>query len=147
MGNLLWVRSRPSPICLIFDVDQFHSVTGGAQGLGLALAKGFLEHGASKVALLDWDAEGLGRAEESLVQLYPDQKDDIISRKVDVTNAENLRRTVTEVSNRFGGIQILMICAGIVPAITAVDYTPEQFRSVIDVTINGGFLTAQAVAR
>lgn len=122
-------------------------VTGGFRGLGLTAARGFLEHGIAKVALLDIDEAEGDSAVASLAKSFPHQEDSIISRILDVTNADQIAAVVTEVSKLFGGIDILTTFAGIVNSTRMVDYTPENFRKILEVNTTGTFLTAQAVTK
>ena len=78
---------------------------------------------------------------------FPDRKDKITFRPVDVTDASALANTIHEIANAVGKIDVLVCFAGIVNAARAVDYTPEGFRKMCDVNTIGTFLTAQAVGR
>ena len=122
-------------------------VSGGARGLGLTIAEGLLQHGARAVALLDLDeAEGTN-ALGKLHSVFPDRKEEILFRPIDVTDAKILNDTILEIANAFGKIDVLVCFAGIVNSTRAVDYTPEGFRKICDVNTVGTFLTAQAVGR
>ncbi|KAI9770632.1 MAG: hypothetical protein M1840_003224 [Geoglossum simile] len=129
-----------------FSLDgKFAIVTGGARGLGLAVAKGFLQHGLSKIALFDVDQEEGGRAIGDLGARFKDRE--IVFKKVDVTDETGLNLAVQEVAESFGAVHVLATFAGIVNAVRATDYTAEAFSKVIDVNTTGTFLTAQAVGR
>ena len=58
-----------------------------------------------------------------------------------------LGKTVHEIAESFGTIDILVCFAGIVSSVRALDYTSEIFRKICDVNTIGTFLTAQAVGR
>jgi NAD(P)-dependent dehydrogenase (short-subunit alcohol dehydrogenase family) len=122
-------------------------VTGGAQGLGRTIARGLLEHGAEKVALVDIDVQEGEAAVASLVELFPDRRQSIIFRQLDVTDAASVQHVTSKLSQFFDGIDILTCFAGTVNSVRVTDYTPEQFRNILDVNTTGTFLTAQAVAR
>ena len=123
------------------------AVSGGARGLGLTMAEGFLQHGADAVALLDLDeAEGKNAATD-LQSRFPDRRDKILFRSADVTDADALGKTIHDSAELFGNIDVLICFAGIVNAVRAVDYTAEGFRKICDVNYTGTFLTAQAVGR
>jgi hypothetical protein len=125
-------------------------VTGGARGLGLTIAEGFLEHGLTKLALFDIDAKELELASNQLQQYYAQDtttKPIITFHVVDVTEAKQLNEAVRDVAEKFDGIDILVTFAGIVDSVRALDYTPDVFRRLLDVNTTGTFLTAQAVAR
>ncbi|KAH8807651.1 hypothetical protein F5884DRAFT_880905 [Xylogone sp. PMI_703] len=123
------------------------TVTGGARGLGLEAARGLLEHGLAKVALLDIDRAEGEAAVANLLELFHDRKDAIFFRTLDVINAEEVAAVITEVPEVLGGIDILATFAGIVNSTRMVDYTPENFRRILDVNTTGTFLTAQTVVK
>ena len=113
----------------------------------MTIAEGFLQHGASAVALLDLDeAEGLN-AIGRLHSLFTDKKEGIVFRAVDVRDASPLGETIHEIAEAFGKIDILICFAGIVNSTRAIEYTPEGFRKICDANTVGTFLTAQAVGR
>ncbi|KAL2786238.1 hypothetical protein BJX66DRAFT_328686 [Aspergillus keveii] len=131
-----------------FDLSGKHAIiTGGSQGLGRAIAKGFLEHGARKVALLDIDKEQGEFAVRDLAELFPDRQQGIIFRQLDVTDADAVRASIGEVARVFDGVDVLACFAGTVNSVRITDYTPEQFRHILDVNTTGTFLVAQEVAR
>ena len=122
-------------------------VSGGARGLGLTIAEGFLQHGANAIALLDLDEAEGAKAIEKLHSKFPERKELVIFRSVDVTDAAVLGGTIHDIGDLFGRIDVLVCFAGIVNSTRAVDYTPEGFRKICDVNTVGTFLTAQAVGR
>lgn len=113
----------------------------------MTTARGLLEHGLAKVALLDIDKAEGDAAVAGLTESFPDKKDSIIFRVLDVTNPDQISTVTAEVSQLFGGIDILTTFAGVVNSTRIVDYTPENFRKILDVNTTGTFLTAQAVVK
>ena len=71
----------------------------------------------------------------------------IIFRQIDVTDADVLGKTIHEIAELFGKIDLLVCFAGIVNSVRAIDYNAEGFRKICDVNTVGTFLTAQAVGR
>jgi NAD(P)-dependent dehydrogenase (short-subunit alcohol dehydrogenase family) len=67
--------------------------------------------------------------------------------RTDVTDPEDCTALVAATVEAFGGVDILVNNAGIGTAVAAIRETPEQFRSVIDVNLNGCYWMAQACAR
>ena len=122
-------------------------VSGGARGLGLTIAEGFLAHDAAAVALLDLDEKEGGEALRRLHSLFPQRSKSVIFQHVEVTDADALGQTMHKVAELFGKIDVLVCFAGIVNSTKAVDYSPENFRKICDVNTTGTFLTAQAVGR
>ncbi|PCJ19653.1 MAG: 3-hydroxyacyl-CoA dehydrogenase [Gammaproteobacteria bacterium] len=80
-------------------------VTGGASGLGQATVEAAVEKGA-KVAIFDRDWD---RAQ----QLVSELKGDVIAVNVDVTDSGAIKQGIGEVVAQFGGIHVLVNCAGI----------------------------------
>lgn len=122
-------------------------VSGGARGLGLTIAEGFLEHDAAAIALLDLDEEEGQNALDKLHSLFPERKEHIIFCPIDVTDTDALGKSIHEIAETFEKIDILVCFAGIVNSTRAIDYTAENFRKICDVNMVGTFLTAQAVCR
>lgn len=100
-------------------------VSGGARGLGLTVAQGMLEHGLSKLALLDIDTDELSRATEVLRSQIPERKENIIFKALDVANSEQISQVIQDIAAHFNKIDILACFAGIVNSTRAIDYTAE----------------------
>src|SRR5687767_7560421 len=124
-----------------FDLKGRRAViTGGAQGFGRAIAERFLRSGA-RVALWDRDAEVLPAAARELSSLG-----EVTTQFVDVTNAAQVDAAAAATNEQFGGIDILVANAGIAGAtVPTWEFTPEQWRQVIDVNLTGIFLCCRAV--
>ena len=114
-------------------------ITGGASGIGAATAKRFLEEGA-QVVVLDFNDEGLRRIEKSLPSLSG-------TISADVSDADAVARAFGELDKLLGGLDVLINNAGISAQRPFVDITPEQWRRMIDVNLNGMFFVAQQAAR
>jgi NAD(P)-dependent dehydrogenase (short-subunit alcohol dehydrogenase family) len=67
--------------------------------------------------------------------------------ETDVTDPEQCERLVSETMERFGRVDILVNNAGVGTAVPATRETPEQFRKVIDLNLNGSYWMAQACGR
>jgi 3-oxoacyl-[acyl-carrier protein] reductase len=119
-------------------------VTGGAQGLGFAIAKRFIAEGA-RVVLGDVN---LAATEEAATQLGgPD-----VARAVrcDVTNSAEVDALVAAAVETFGGLDIMVNNAGITRDATMRKMTEEQFDQVISVHLKGtwnGLRAAAAIMR
>jgi meso-butanediol dehydrogenase/(S,S)-butanediol dehydrogenase/diacetyl reductase len=114
-------------------------ITGGAGGIGAATAKRFLEEGAH-VVVLDCNNEALSRIKDELPSL---------SRTIsaDVTDADAVARAFGELDKLLGGLDVLINNAGISVRQPFIDITPQQWRMVMDVNLNGMFFVAQQAAR
>jgi len=119
--------------------DKRVLITGGAGGIGTATAKRFLEEG-SRVVVLDYDEEANARIEDDLPSLSG-----IIN--ADVSDADAVARAFRELENITGGLDVLINNAGISIRHKFMDITPEEWRKVLDVNLNGVFFVAQESAR
>ncbi len=116
-------------------------VTGGARGIGLAIARRCLQAGAS-VALWDLDATVLSAALHTLAPLGT-----ATSAVVDVRHEDQIARAASQSQERFGGIDILVNNAGVLgPTVPSWAHTPAQWRNVLDVNLTGAWLCCRAVA-
>ena len=117
-------------------------VTGASSGLGVAFAGALAEAGAS-VVLAARRADRLAEAVAS-IQAGGGQA---VSVTADVSDPDSCAALAVAAMERFGRLDILVNNAGIGSAYPASRETPEQFRSVIDVNLNGAYWMAQACGR
>jgi 3-oxoacyl-[acyl-carrier protein] reductase len=118
-------------------------VTGGAQGLGLAIAEHFIAEGA-RVVLGDLD---LGATEAAAKQLCGDSKDPVAHAvRCDVTKADEVDALVAGAVERFGGLDIMVNNAGITRDATLRKMTEDQFDQVIAVHLKGTWNGTKAAA-
>lgn len=118
--------------------DQIAVITGGAQGLGLAIANRLVQSGA-KVSLWDRDPAHLAAAADLLGSAASQQV-------VDITDIEGLRAAHAAVESHIGPVSILVNSAGITGRNAALDdYDPEEWRRVIEVNLNGTFYVNKVV--
>ena len=114
-------------------------VTGGAQGIGYAVAERLLEGGA-RVALWDRDEGALAEARARL--------GDVQTVLVDLTDRDAVAKATSRTQESFGQIDVLVHSAGIAGAnATVADYAPEEWSRVIDVDLNAAFHVNQAIVR
>jgi len=119
-------------------------VTGGAQGLGFAIAERFISEGA-RVVLGDLD---LGATEAATKQLGG--MDAALAVRCDVTSGDEVEALVAAAVERFGGLDIMVNNAGITRDATMRKMTEEQFDQVIAVHLKGtwnGTRKAAAIMR
>ncbi len=111
-------------------------VTGGAQGIGYAVAERFLASGAT-VWLWDRDAALVEAAAATLGAR---------ALVVDQTDAEAVRSAADAVMQASGGLDILVANAGIAGSNGVLwEYDPEEWRQIVDVNLNGVFHCCRAV--
>jgi 2-dehydro-3-deoxy-L-rhamnonate dehydrogenase (NAD+) len=117
---------------------QVAVVTGGAQGIGLAIARRLIDSGA-KVSL--WDRDGK-LAEEAATKLGPAAN----SVVVDITDLQGLDAAVKSVESTVGPISILVNSAGVAGSNASLeDYDPDEWRRVVEVNLNGTFYVNKVV--
>ena len=115
-------------------------VTGGAQGIGRAIAERLLRSGA-RVSLWDCDAAMLETAAGELASLG-----EVHTATVDVVERRQVDAATAATAERFGGIDILVANAGITgPNVPTWEYPPEEWRRVLDIDLTGVFLCCRAV--
>ena len=118
-------------------------VTGGAQGIGLAVAEALAEAGAS-VTIGDTNEAALGEA----TSLLSDKAYSVDTELLDVTKPDAVTTLAETLAARHGRIDILVNNAGIARSETAAeDVADEHWLNVLDVNLNGTFWCARAFGR
>ena len=115
-------------------------VTGGARGIGLAIARWFLAH-EYRVALIDIDAQTLSGTEAALAD--PER---VLALQGDVSQPPQVTRCMAAVVERFGRIDALVNNAGVAIFKPILDTSYEEFRHVLNTNLDGAFLCTQAAA-
>ncbi len=116
------------------------AITGGAQGIGRAIAERFLDSGAA-VCLWDRDRE---LVEQTAGELSSRGKTHAVV--VDVTDLPTVEQAVRETEKALAPIDILVANAGIAGTIGKVwECPPDDWRQVIDIDLNGVFYCCRAV--
>lgn len=114
-------------------------ITGGASGIGAATALRFLDEGAS-VVVLDRDEQALAEFKNQ----HPNLSGTILA---DVSDPEAVAEAFETLDELMGGLDVLINNAGISIRHPFMDITPEEWREVMDVNLNGVFYVAQQAAR
>lgn len=115
-------------------------VTGGARGIGLAIARWFLDHG-HRVALLDIDGETLAVTERGLADSRR-----VLAIVCDVAIPAQVRPAIEQVESRFGRIDALVNNAGVAVFKPMLETSYEEWARVLAVNLDGPFLCTQACA-
>jgi NAD(P)-dependent dehydrogenase (short-subunit alcohol dehydrogenase family) len=117
-------------------------VTGASSGLGVAFAQGLAEAGADVVL-------GARRVErlEQTAQLVEAAGRRAVVVATDVTDPDACTALVQAAVDELGKVDVLVNNAGVGTAVPATRETPEQFRSVVDLNLNGCYWMAQACGR
>ena len=116
-------------------------VTGGAQGIGLAIAERLLKSGAS-VCLWDRDQVLVEETANSLAS-----KGKVEIAVMDVTDFNSVKAATQKTIDSLGSIDILVCNAGIAgPTVKVWEYPPEDWQQVIDIDLTGVFYCLHSVA-
>ena len=119
--------------------NQVAIITGGANGIGFAIASKLVSNGAS-VILLDWQKSAVQKAAKNIGA-------SATAYQLDVTNEQQVAQTIHKIAKKFGRIDILVNSAGTTGKTNLKTHEVEfeDFKSVFAVNINGSFLTSRAV--
>lgn len=117
-------------------------VTGASSGLGVAFAQALAEAGAD-VALGARRLDRMGQTS----RLVESAGRRALAVQTDVADPASCQALVDSTLSEFGRVDVLVNNAGIGTAVPATRETPEQFRSVIEVNLNGCYWMAQACGR
>ncbi len=114
------------------------AITGGAMGIGLAVAQR-LVHSGARVALWDRDEGALAAAKQAL-------GDAAHTFALDVSDASAVARVAQASAEALGGIDVLVCSAGITgPNVPLAEYPVDEWKRVFDVNVHGLFLCNRAV--
>jgi NAD(P)-dependent dehydrogenase (short-subunit alcohol dehydrogenase family) len=117
-------------------------VTGASSGLGVSFAQGFAEAGADLVL----GARRVDRMAETAA-LVEQAGGRVRTHQTDVVDPEQCQELVDCAVAEFGRVDVLINNAGVGTAVPSTRETAEEFRSVIDVNLNGSYWMAQACGR
>lgn len=116
-------------------------VTGSAGGIGKAIAKKMAEEGAC-IVVNDNDADRLSKAAAELQQQYG--KDVFTTVLLDVTDGDAVRNAYNQAALYFGGVDIVVNCAGLSISKPLEEHTEKDWDLLYDVLVKGQFLVTQA---
>ncbi|WP_137389056.1 SDR family NAD(P)-dependent oxidoreductase [Rhodoligotrophos defluvii] len=118
-------------------------ITGGARGLGYAIARRFAEAGAN-ILVGDKNAEGAAEAAGNLASAFGVKA---FSSQLDVADSASMAQFADEADSAFETVDIWVNNAGIFPAAVLADTTDDEWDLVQDVNLRGTFLGCRAAAR
>ncbi len=119
--------------------DKVALVTGGARGIGRAIAERYAREGAL-VAVADINEAGARTAAEAIGGTA-------IGVALDVTEQGSIESAIATVARRFGRLDILVNNAGVFDMAPVLEITHESYRRVFAVNVEGLLFTLQAAAR
>ena len=125
--------SAPAPRAVV--------VTGGAQGIGRAIAERFLADGAS-VVIADLDGDLAAATAAELATAGP-----VRAVTCDVSNREDVRRAVRTCAEQFGRLDAMIAHAGIADVKPLLEIDDRSWQRVLDVNLTGVFLCMQEAGR
>jgi NAD(P)-dependent dehydrogenase (short-subunit alcohol dehydrogenase family) len=114
-------------------------VTGGAQGIGRAIAEKLSEEGAL-VVIADINEEGAKAVAEGLSR-------DAVGIRTDVSKREDVQAMVDAAVERFGRVDVLVNNAAIVPFVPWDEVDLEHWRKIMSVNLDGPFMAVKAVEK
>jgi NAD(P)-dependent dehydrogenase (short-subunit alcohol dehydrogenase family) len=115
-------------------------VTGSAGGIGKAIAKKFADEGAC-VIITDNDAERLENAKKEFQAQYGN--DVFTAELLEVTDVATMQETFNAALLTFGGVDIVVNCAGLSISKPLEDHTEKDWDLIYDVLVKGQFLITQ----
>ena len=119
-------------------------ISGSAGGIGKSIAKKFIEEGAC-IVLNDNDEERLGICLSEFKRNY--NKDCVSAVRLDVTRHEDIRKAFENASLQFGGVDIIVNCAGLSISKPIEEHTEKDWDLLYDVLVKGQFfITQEAVS-
>ena len=115
-------------------------VTGGAQGIGLAVVDAFLAKGA-KVAIWDRNAS---QAQQAIDEVPARQG--VLAVECDITDWDQVQEAARQTNSAFGHIDSLVNSAGVAgPNTTVEDYDNEAWKQIVDINLTGTYYVNKAV--
>jgi len=122
--------------------DKVSVITGGARGIGRAIALAFAKEG-SNIAICDINPELLAEVQKEIAA----SGREVIAEKVDVTKLDKVQKFVQKALDKFGKIDILINNAGITRDGLLVRMNETDWEAVLNVNLKGMFNCTKAVAR
>ncbi|MCU0356326.1 MAG: bifunctional aldolase/short-chain dehydrogenase [Cyclobacteriaceae bacterium] len=127
---------KPKPL-----TGKIALITGSAGGIGKGIAKKFIEEGAC-VVINDNDTERLNKTDAEFKARYG--KDAYTSVVIDVLKAEQIKEAFEKTAVAFGGVDIVVNCAGISISKPLEEHTEKDWDLLYDILVKGQFLVTQA---
>ena len=123
--------------------DKIVLVTGGAQGLGEAIAERFAKEGAT-VIITDINEEGV---KATAGRIARDHGVRTLGLKMDVTSEDEVKSVMETLQRDFGRLDVLVSNAGILRAHHLVEFPVSEWRQVIEVNLVGYMICAKHACR
>ena len=128
----------------LFDLTgKVALVTGATHGLGMAMAKGIGQAGATVIINGNSSQEKIDKA----VEIFKSEWIQALGYRFDVTNEEEVQKAIARIENEVGPIDILVNNAGIIKRTPLVDMEVADFEQVIKVDLVSPFIVSKAVVK
>lgn len=124
------------------SIDKVAIVTGGGQGIGKAIAVNLSNDGMQLVI-----ADMSGTRARAVAEELASMGRQALAVKCDVSDVNQVAAMVSQATDRFGGIDVLVNNAAYSSYGPFLEMEPETFHRVVQVSLGGYFFTAQAAAR
>lgn len=118
-------------------------ITGGSSGIGLSLAKAYSRQGAN-IILLARNQPRLDEAVKACEKSCINSTQTITAYSVDVSDTAALNKTVEQIKNNIGTLDLIILSAGIVQSIRFMDQSEEEFNDIIHTNLMGSRTVAKA---
>lgn len=115
-------------------------VTGASKGIGYAVAKALLEVGYNVTIT----SRNLEEVEQAALQLQTQGLGQVQGIVSDVRNPQAVEQMIEAHLERFGGLDVLFVNAGVGRFANIEDLSLEQWHEIIDTNLNGAFYTVKA---
>ncbi|HUX96414.1 MAG TPA: gluconate 5-dehydrogenase [Bacteroidales bacterium] len=125
----------------LFDLSgKVALITGGTQGIGLAIGLALAKAGAS-VCVNGRNLDKLKSCSES----FKKERLDVFTLKFDITDENDVDKGISEIESKFGPIDILVNNAGIIKRTQILDMPLDDFREIIDIDLVAPLIMAKRV--
>jgi NAD(P)-dependent dehydrogenase (short-subunit alcohol dehydrogenase family) len=122
--------------------DKVSIMTGGARGLGKAMAQSLAQAG-SDIVIVDLDLD----AAQQTADLLASEGRRTLALRVDVTDPADVDKMTDEILRKFGRIDVLFNNAGIAQWVNAEDMSLEDWRRIMNVNLDSVFIMSKAVGK
>jgi len=117
-------------------------VTGGASGMGREISCCFGSQGA-RVAIIDRNKEAFGKVVADIIS----SGGEAFGIEADVTDSKQVNEAFRAIEKKYGGVDILVNCAGVIAGHFITEIPEDEWDQVIDINLKGTFLCIQAALR
>ncbi|KAJ6789473.1 hypothetical protein PWT90_00274 [Aphanocladium album] len=121
-------------------------VTGGARGLGLAVAEALVEAGG-KVYCFDMQEKPDAEWEEAERRVVPEWGGQLVYCQQDVRNSEQLEKRIEDIADENGQLNGVIAAAAFIETTPAIDYDVDDISRMLATNYTSVFMTAQASAK